>query len=159
MTAISNLFFKKENLNSSLIINFDTGSWIFGRWRARGRGWNWWVPERREKSCCRWSQWQLSWKGIDTTERYDDMCLNPAILPKRKYVGSMVSTEGRSQLPLGAEILLWITLFMCCRKSFGQIYELGTLCFWRFPHFLVAFGSPLEWKSTDTGQYSTLLRN
>ena len=45
-------------------------------------------------------------KVLTPLERYDDMCLNPGILPKRKYVGSMVSAEGRSQLPLGAEILL-----------------------------------------------------
>lgn len=45
-------------------------------------------------------------KVLTPLERYDDMCLNPEILPKSKHMDSMVSAGGRIQLSLGAEILL-----------------------------------------------------
>ena len=53
---------------------------------------------------------------------YDDMCLNPDILPNGRHMGTLVSAEGRFQLPLGAEMFLSKTLFM-------QIYEWDTFCF------------------------------
>lgn len=88
------------------------------------------------------------------------MCLNPESLPKREWIGPLVSAEVRFHLLCRAEILLWITWFMYYRKSFDKfIIQVPFFPLPFFPHFLVAFCFSREWKSIDTGQHSTLLRN